>query len=295
MSNTNEESARPHPATEAGEAERWQYRKRGSDVWADGAKNLVDALRSDPEFEVRGLYAHPPAAAARIAELEAAFESLKDPQTLATNIMRGVVAKLDERTLLWLLGDKWQQMPERIAALESQLAEREEGAREIVAAYDAGFRRACDWARRDDMLHDLESFAYTQDRAFDLERLDMAWADNKPVAQGGGVDAEKVMALVEEYGDLRYRLACVGERSHVMLAIGAEGKKDEIRALLSAPPAASGWQPIETAPKDGRMALVYRPLAHLSNDETVAIKRLVGGNNTCWNCTVPDGQYPCNP
>lgn len=27
------------------------------------------------------------------------------------------------------------------------------------------------------------------------------------------------------------------------------------------------WQPIETAPKDGRKALVYRPLAENSSDE----------------------------
>ena len=55
------------------------------------------------------------------------------------------------------------------------------------------------------------------------------------------------------------------------------------------------WQPIETAHSDGRMAIVYRPLANMSDDEPVTIKRLIGGNNTCWNCTVPEGEFPCNP
>lgn len=55
------------------------------------------------------------------------------------------------------------------------------------------------------------------------------------------------------------------------------------------------WQPIKTAPKDGRRALVYRPLASESSDETVAVKRLIGGKNHCWPCTVPKGQKPTNP
>jgi hypothetical protein len=55
------------------------------------------------------------------------------------------------------------------------------------------------------------------------------------------------------------------------------------------------WQPIETAPKDGRLALVYRPLALQSGDQPVAVKRLIGGNNHCWESTVPKGQKPTNP
>ena len=54
-------------------------------------------------------------------------------------------------------------------------------------------------------------------------------------------------------------------------------------------------QPISTAPSDGRKALVYRPLAHLSLDRHWDVKRLIGGNNHCWECTVPPGQQPCNP
>lgn len=56
-----------------------------------------------------------------------------------------------------------------------------------------------------------------------------------------------------------------------------------------------GWQPIATAPDDGRRALVYRPLARNSNDEPIAIKRLIGGNHHCWSSTVPPGALPHNP
>lgn len=55
------------------------------------------------------------------------------------------------------------------------------------------------------------------------------------------------------------------------------------------------WQPIETAPRDGRIAIVYRPLARESHDEPVALKRLVEYDNHCWPCTVPKGQTPFNP
>ena len=71
-------------------------------------------------------------------------------------------------------------------------------------------------------------------------------------------------------------------------------------AILSAPSAPAtvqgdGWLPIETAPSDGRIALVYRPLARNSKDDPVAVKRLIGGNRHCWESTVPDGAAPTNP
>ena len=70
----------------------------------------------------------------------------------------------------------------------------------------------------------------------------------------------------------------------------------DVRPLyLSAPAADDGWRDIATAPKDGRKALVYRPLAHLTHDEPVAVKRLVEGNQHCWPRTVPAGEKPYNP
>lgn len=65
-------------------------------------------------------------------------------------------------------------------------------------------------------------------------------------------------------------------------------------ALASKMPDA--WLPIETAPRDRRKVLVYRPLAENSGDEPIAVKRLTGGrNNSCWDGTVPPGETPCNP
>lgn len=55
------------------------------------------------------------------------------------------------------------------------------------------------------------------------------------------------------------------------------------------------WRPIKTAPSDGQLALVYRPLALKSGDEPVTVKRLIGGNNHCWESTVPKGKKPTNP
>ena len=68
-----------------------------------------------------------------------------------------------------------------------------------------------------------------------------------------------------------------------------------LEAKLVEARAAHQWLPIDTAPGDGRMAIVLRPLAAMSHDQPVALKRLIGGNNHCWEATVPDGQEPCNP
>ena len=65
------------------------------------------------------------------------------------------------------------------------------------------------------------------------------------------------------------------------------------RAALSAGDA--GWQPIETAPMDGRLGLVYRPLAANTRDEPIAIKSLIGGDRFCWPNTAPKGSAPTNP
>jgi hypothetical protein len=68
-----------------------------------------------------------------------------------------------------------------------------------------------------------------------------------------------------------------------------------ITAALDTERSKTQWQDISTAPKDGRRALVYRPLARNSQDEPIAMKRLIGGNHHCWECTVPEGAEPMNP
>ena len=59
-----------------------------------------------------------------------------------------------------------------------------------------------------------------------------------------------------------------------------------IRAALATP---VGWRPIESAPKDGRIAVFYRPLAHLSNDPHVAVKRTCKTPQHVWEATIPEG------
>jgi hypothetical protein len=51
----------------------------------------------------------------------------------------------------------------------------------------------------------------------------------------------------------------------------------------------SEWQPIETMPRDGRMVIVYRPLAHMTHDPHVTIARTKAHSSHCWDATVPPG------
>lgn len=130
---------------------------------------------------------------------------------------------------------------------------------DVTLAYDAGFRRACDWARRDDMLHDLESFAYKQDRACDLDRIGIAVA-TEAVAQGGGVDE----AALESAANLLQECIVQNGGKPSEMAIDWARK---IAALLSASPAGvGGWIPVFevgfgwlTSEHQNRGTLLYAP------------------------------------
>lgn len=69
-----------------------------------------------------------------------------------------------------------------------------------------------------------------------------------------------------------------------------DGVADAIREVADE----MDWRPIETAPKDGSAVLVYRPLAHLTSDPHVAIKRSIPVDNGCWPQSVPEGMTPEN-
>ena len=49
------------------------------------------------------------------------------------------------------------------------------------------------------------------------------------------------------------------------------------------------WRPISTAPKDGSAVLLYRPLAHKTQDPVIRIAKSVPRDKHCWDATVPEG------
>lgn len=70
------------------------------------------------------LFDHIDAQQARIAGLEAAlaeWKSLRDPNVLHVNLLRGIPARLSADQLLHIAGDKYQAMAARIAELEAHL------------------------------------------------------------------------------------------------------------------------------------------------------------------------------
>ena len=97
----------------------------------------------------------------------------------------------------------------------------------------------------------------------------------------------QIVALRERIAELLEQDAAKDDSMLVL-----EHRISELEAQLADK---EGWQSIETAPMDGRMAFVFRPLAAMSHDQPVALKRLIGGNKHCWESTVPAGQSPFNP
>ena len=71
----------------------------------------------------------------------------------------------------------------------------------------------------------------------------------------------------------------------------------EVTELFSHPAPArgvSGWQPIETAPRDGSIFLAYRPLAANSNDPVYQLVCGVHYVKHVWPSTIPDGYDDTN-
>ena len=54
-------------------------------------------------------------------------------------------------------------------------------------------------------------------------------------------------------------------------------------SALLASPAGQGWQPIETAPKDGRQILAFRPTAPAYGDDQIVICRTTAAKNFAWD------------
>jgi hypothetical protein len=52
---------------------------------------------------------------------------------------------------------------------------------------------------------------------------------------------------------------------------------------------AEGWRPIETAPKDGTVVLLYRPLAERTLDPVMTIRKTTANPRHCWPATIPEG------
>lgn len=116
---------------------------------------------------------------------------------------------------------------------------------DACAFYDAGFRRAADWARRDDLLHDMESFAYRKDRDHDFAMLNAHPAPSAAPERA----MQKLMARLSDLLDEDQFAECEA----IVTAAGVEPP---------APSAAPAWVPV--------------PM--LDSNELAALKRCV----ECW-------------
>lgn len=127
--------------------------------------------------------------------------------------------------------------------------------------------------------------------------------------QGAFVPFSEISGLAEQLADATRQCGVMAEllreaRNPLITAmeVSSEDESAAIEELIDligellAGKLPDAWLPIEIAPRDGRKALVYRPLAENSGDERIAVKRLTGSrSNNCWDKTVPPGATPCNP
>ncbi|MEH8118704.1 MULTISPECIES: hypothetical protein [Aeromonas] len=144
-----------------------------------------------------------------------------------------------------------------------------------------------------------------------MKRYDLELTATGPVMeeheQGAFVPFSEISGLAEQLADAtrqcwvmaellrdaRKYVTALGKPDDEVSAVQMTVSRIDVALAGKLPDA---WLPIETAPRDGRKALVYRPLAENSGDERIAVKRLTGGqSNNCWDKTVPPGATPCNP
>lgn len=121
-----------------------------------------------------------------------------------------------------------------------------------------------------------------------LEHLRLASRALPPAPAPAGVTEERVYEIALHGLNVAAPGVVAHLREHAARTIAK-------RVAALSLPSQAGWLPIESARKDGRRALVYRPLARMTHDEPVAIKRLIDGDYHCWPATVPPGETPCNP
>ncbi|WP_157773617.1 DUF551 domain-containing protein [Variovorax atrisoli] len=58
--------------------------------------------------------------------------------------------------------------------------------------------------------------------------------------------------------------------------------------------AKEAWLPIETAPRDGRLFIAFRPLAERTHDPVISLVSGQEFNRGCWESTVPKGMDGSN-
>jgi hypothetical protein len=102
---------------------------------------------------------------------------------------------------------------------------------QILKAYELGFLRAAEWARRDDLRADLDSGAYAKDRARDLgPMLSPPTAQAAPVAAS---DWTEPTTYLRRFGDAM-QLLCAGHRpTHAMMSAWLDSENEELQSFAA--------------------------------------------------------------